>query len=957
MTAVPVTGVVSMGLGRKDSRPWKAWSPVYRQGSAGEVITTRGKEFPVQVVAGVFSAMLEPGVCVIENPDGKQYTVTIPAEGGDLWDIIDDAVAFPPDTATEALAAAVTGWLEDNPVVTMQAEGITDSGAAGREAIQAATGADLRAAAGASTLGAEVFTAANPAAGREALGAAPKDSVIHASEMGLVASEATNVSTAFGSLLTSVPEGSTIQLQAGAYNVSTLRNLVYNNNVTIRGVPGRTRLVGDGSRSGTSYINDIMIRVDGGSISFDHIAFEGTGTPVGMKGLMELDDISFTDCTFTDCTGIAVEVYDPTGVATRLAAGKQLSWRNFKMTGCKAYNCEMGVILRTDGGYDSVIVGDNVFNGVGFAGVWVGSEYGLNVDRSVFQALQARVTIHDNVFRDMRLSEYADTGFFVTPQVNAIVALGQSITIHDNLIENVTNSDVWDDCEAIYTKGRYFDIHDNIMINPGGSEAAIMVKGIAYDQSTTLAASMDGVSLPQSTISVASTEGFGPATTQTAIAVQTSEGLQVVTFTGKTATSFTGCSGGTGTMSTGGLVRGEISSGNMTGVSQPGKIHHNTVVFTRTDVAQNAITTAMPGLEISDNLIDGATHRAITAAAWADRVIVKNNRIINHHGTVAILAAANGVVVDGNSIEQIDGSYEASATSLRAIFVEAGFSNVAGVIIRNNVLYNRLAADGTRSAASQKLRFLNIQGVGSYAVSDVRVTGNKARNISIGINAVVDGPISDLLALDNDWQNEDGSAISQVVAHASPRMIRDSGVLRGSSGVENALVLRPVVVQSGTAGYNGFFVDVTEVSTGSGNKNLMEARLAGSIYWSVDNTGRMRLPMGAIELGNASDTTVQRASAGRISVEGNVVAHVLSATATLDFGSVAAQSFVDLTITVAGAAAGDCVSLGVPTAAVTAGIAYTAWVSATNTVTVRAHNYTAGALDPASGSFKAAILR
>jgi len=168
VTAVAVTGVVKMGANRMDSRPWRAWSPVVRQGTNGEVITTRGKEFPVRVVAGQFSAMLEPGVMLLENPDGKQYTVTIPAEGGDLWDIIDDAVAFPPETSAEALAAAVTGYLEDNPVVNVLAEGITDSGAAGRAAVQADTAAELREAAGASATGEAVLTG-DAAAGRTAL--------------------------------------------------------------------------------------------------------------------------------------------------------------------------------------------------------------------------------------------------------------------------------------------------------------------------------------------------------------------------------------------------------------------------------------------------------------------------------------------------------------------------------------------------------------------------------------------------------------------------------------------------------------------------------------------------------------------------------------------------------------------------------------------------------------------
>lgn len=98
-------------------------------------------------------------------------------------------------------------------------------------------------------------------------------------------------------------------------------------------------------------------------------------------------------------------------------------------------------------------------------------------------------------------------------------------------------------------------------------------------------------------------------------------------------------------------------------------------------------------------------------------------------------------------------------------------------------------------------------------------------------------------------------------------------------------------------------------------------------------------------------------NAGVIRANGLPVATRLTGTATLDFGSVTAQSFVDLTVTVTGAVTGDAVSLGTPTAAITAGIAFTAWVSAADTVTVRAHNYTAGALDPASGVFRATVIR
>lgn len=82
----------------------------------------------------------------------------------------------------------------------------------------------------------------------------------------------------------------------------------------------------------------------------------------------------------------------------------------------------------------------------------------------------------------------------------------------------------------------------------------------------------------------------------------------------------------------------------------------------------------------------------------------------------------------------------------------------------------------------------------------------------------------------------------------------------------------------------------------------------------------------------------------------------LTATATLDFGSISAAASADLTITVTGATAGDAVLLGLP-AAPTAGIVFFGFVSATNTVTVRAMNITSGGVDPASASYRATVIK
>lgn len=87
------------------------------------------------------------------------------------------------------------------------------------------------------------------------------------------------------------------------------------------------------------------------------------------------------------------------------------------------------------------------------------------------------------------------------------------------------------------------------------------------------------------------------------------------------------------------------------------------------------------------------------------------------------------------------------------------------------------------------------------------------------------------------------------------------------------------------------------------------------------------------------------------------IARVLTGSASLNFPSTNAQLSSDLTITVTGAADGDTVALGVPNAAVNANSCYTAWVSAANTVTVRFNNYSALAINPASGTFKATVFK
>jgi hypothetical protein len=87
------------------------------------------------------------------------------------------------------------------------------------------------------------------------------------------------------------------------------------------------------------------------------------------------------------------------------------------------------------------------------------------------------------------------------------------------------------------------------------------------------------------------------------------------------------------------------------------------------------------------------------------------------------------------------------------------------------------------------------------------------------------------------------------------------------------------------------------------------------------------------------------------------LARCLTGSAALDFPNTLAQTSSDLTIAVTGAAVGDVVSLGIPSAAVNANSEYTARVSAANTVTVRFNNYSIAAINPASGTFKVIVFK
>lgn len=150
---------------------------------------------------------------------------------------------------------------------------------------------------------------------------------------------------------------------------------------------------------------------------------------------------------------------------------------------------------------------------------------------------------------------------------------------------------------------------------------------------------------------------------------------------------------------------------------------------------------------------------------------------------------------------------------------------------------------------------------------------------------------------------------------------------------------------------------ISDSLAASGTPTLQDVALAGNettlpIIANTVNVKNDNEFTGVIEAG---ELTVDRTFS--LPNIGGLLLVSATETVTLNFPSTAAGASSDLTITVTGAVDGNPVSLGVPNASTLSNGIFTAWVSAADTVKVRFTNNSSGALDPASGAFRATVLK
>jgi hypothetical protein len=175
-----------------------------------------------------------------------------------------------------------------------------------------------------------------------------------------------------------------------------------------------------------------------------------------------------------------------------------------------------------------------------------------------------------------------------------------------------------------------------------------------------------------------------------------------------------------------------------------------------------------------------------------------------------------------------------------------------------------------------------------------------------------------------------------------------------------------------TFGYLTAGSDITYTDTGTigfpfpgahcidGGKAGLHMRFSGNIGVLNQNApcatlgedlGFRRSAAGVLEVNNGTIGTV-----ASINVSGVRYNGVVPASSAIDFGSIADGACADNTFTLTGAAANDKLAQSWP-AALTSGLHGTMFVSAADTVTVRLCNLSGGAVDLASSTFGAAVVR
>lgn len=147
-----------------------------------------------------------------------------------------------------------------------------------------------------------------------------------------------------------------------------------------------------------------------------------------------------------------------------------------------------------------------------------------------------------------------------------------------------------------------------------------------------------------------------------------------------------------------------------------------------------------------------------------------------------------------------------------------------------------------------------------------------------------------------------------------------------------------------------FSVKFTNANTGASTINLNSLGAK-----SIVKNGSTALVSGDIAAGQIVDLVYDGTNFQMTGSSSQ--ARMLSGVASIDFGSMGTLTQVTSTISVTGAAVNDLVLVGYGSSTVSNDIILDGYVSAADTVTVRAHNVSSGTIDPPSRSVRVMVFK
>lgn len=256
-----------------------------------------------------------------------------------------------------------------------------------------------------------------------------------------------------------------------------------------------------------------------------------------------------------------------------------------------------------------------------------------------------------------------------------------------------------------------------ILLTAGGT----LPFGGPAQQATTVAAGSNTVTLPAATVNVGSTTGFASSGQFT---VLSSAGAQQISYTGTTGTSFTGCSGGIGTLYTSQKVTQypvfianagtplTIGSATIT-VSDGTKFQQGG----RYSIADGPRTEKITVQSIAGNVLTltGPTKYQHADKCQIGQAVCEDNEILGN----SLSGGSDAGIKLASAVRTTIAKNPISSVGLRGIdlqiWASGGLQPPYGTIIdRNNIVAPDTTGDGAAYSA-----------IAAYLVSDLQITGNR----------------------------------------------------------------------------------------------------------------------------------------------------------------------------------------------------------------------------------------